>query len=338
MDVPSVYLTVEVEQGHRKTVEVEGMNLDTLDRGDFQERDYIDPSQIATLEKLQAFLNIVKASLPADAPLWQPVEVFVNSYPAYGIEVGNMTLSEWPSELQGFLQGDAMQQAIQLAGLDSEKLFLVEGEVCYVLVDSVSPGLHDRGYKWERPRHPNATYYGYYRNYGYLFRFSGVSQEEIASWYKAAMPESSWILVKEEGADFQAWVRKYGENILEFRFYPDHFYIQQIFVERNVPRYPDAMQLGCTGSDCQLCRGITLQQARTWFHDHMVYLGWSEINETVYSRADGDVTEIIRFRFRTESGGIAVNVEERQRIVPAWWPPLPSSEPLSIPTPTPLPA
>jgi len=316
IDVPSVYLTVEAEQGHRKTVRFQEISMKlTNDYGETYSIDCSKPKEI------QAFLEMVKDSLPEDAPLCRPVEVFVDSLPAYGIDGGNMTLSEWPLELKGFLQGEAMQQAIQLAGLDSEKLFLMRGEAYYVWVDSVSPSLHDHGYRWERPRHSNATYIGYNTNYGYLFRYSGVSQEEIASWYKAAMPESSWILVKGEGVDFQVWAAGCcGENILEFRFYPDHFYIQQIFVEQSVPRYPNAIQLGCTGSWCQLCRGITLEGAKAWFHDHMAYLGWSETSPGVYSRSDGDVTEIIRFGFRTESGGIAVNVEERQRITPSWWP------------------
>ena len=327
-DVSSVYLTVEAEQGHRKTVRFQEISTNlTITIRTNEETYSIDCSPP---KEIQAFLEMVKDSLPADAPLWQPTEVFVDSYPAYGIDAGNMMLSEWPPELEGFLQGEAMHQAIQLAGLDSEKLFLMKGEAYYVWVDSVSPSLHDHAYKWERPRHPNATSIGYHRNYGHLFRFSGVSQEEIASWYKAEMPDYRWILVKEEGADFQVWVPDYDRDILEFRFYPDHFYIKQIFVEQNVPRYLDAIQLGCTGSDCQLCKGITLQQARTWFHDHMVYLGWSETSLGVYSRSDGDVTEIIRFGFRTESGGIAVYVEERQRIVPAWWP-----SPVDTPLPTP---
>ncbi len=327
-DASSVYLTVEAEPGHRKTVQFQeiyqeiSINL-TDDHGETYSISCSPPKE------LQAFLEVLKDSLPADAPLWQPDEVFVDSSPAYGIDAGNMTLSEWPEELKGFLQGEAMQQAIQLAGLGSEKLFLLGGEAYYVRVDSVLPSLHDHGYRWESPRHPNATNFGYYSNYGYLFRFSGVSQEEIASWYKAEMPESGWILVKEGGADFQVWVTDYYGDILEFRFYPDHFYIQQIFVEQDVPRYPDAILLGCTGSWCQLCRGITLEEAETWFHDHMVYLGWSETSAGVYSRADGGVTEIIRFGFRVESGGIAVNVEERQRIVPSWWP-----TPTSTPAPS----
>lgn len=336
MDAPTVYLTVEAEQGHRETIRFQeisseiSINVDTS-LGETYTISCSPPKEI------QAFLEILKNSLPEDAPLCQPVEVFVDSYPAYGIDAGNMTLSEWPSELKGFLQGEAMQRAIQLAGLYSEKLFLMDGEPYYVWVDSVSPGLHDHGYKWERPRHPNATYYGYHRNYGYLFRFSGVSQEEIASWYKAEMPDYRWILVKEEGAYFQVWVTDYYGDILKFRFSPDYFYIQQIFVERDVPRYPNAVQLGCTGSDCQLCKGITLEQARTWFHDHMVYLGWSETSAGVYSRSDDGITKIIRFGFRTESDGIAVYIEERQQIAPSWWPPPVDTPPIPTPTPTPTP-
>jgi hypothetical protein len=333
MDASTVYLTVEAEQGYRKTMRFQEISINVnTDQGETYSIDCSPPKEI------QAFLEMLEDSLPADAPLCQPVEVFVDSYPAYGIDVGNMTLSEWPSELKGFLQGEAMQEAIQLAGLYSEKLFLMGGEAYYVGVDSVSPSLHKHGCKCDYIRHPNAAYYGYYRNYGYLFRFSGVSQEEVASWYKAVMTDSGRILVKEEGTDFQVWVPNYDGDILEFRFYPDHFYIQQIFVEQSVPRYPNAVQLGCAGSECQLCNGITLQQARMWFHEYMGYLGWSETSADVYSRTNrGGLTEIICFGFRTESDGIAVYVEERQQIAPSWWPPLPSSEPLSMPTPTPLP-
>ncbi len=326
-DAPSIFLTLEADQGHRKTVEVYGI---VLDSEDFQESDFIDPSKIEILEKVQAFWKIVKDSLPETAPVMQPVEVVVDGYPPYGVDVTTMTLSDWPPELEGYLQGEAAQQAIRMAGLASEKLYLMGGEAYFVRVVPVLPILHDYRYRWERPRHPNATRYNIDDpKYGSLYRFSGVSQEEVASWYKAAMPELGWIMMKEEGADFQAWVfGGYDEYMLEFRFYPDKFYIQQIFVEQSVPRYPNSILGGCAGSWCQLLSGVTLDEAKAWFHEYMGYLGWTEKDTGVYSRSDGDVTEIIRFGFRTESGGIAVNIEEHQQIPPAWWP-----SPISTPTP-----
>jgi hypothetical protein len=200
-----------------------------------------------------------------------------------------------------------------------------------VMQPTVLPILHEYQYRHERPRHPNATAYDIYDpNYGNLYRFSGVSQEEMASWYKEAMPELGWIMVKEEGADFQVWaVGRYDEYMLEFRFHPDSFFIQEIFVEQNVPHHQNSILGGCAGSWCQLLREGTLAEAKAWFHEYMGYLGWMEKDTGVYYRSDGDLTEIIRFGFRTESGGIAVNIEEHRQISPAWWP-----SPISTPSPT----
>lgn len=327
-DLPSAFFTVEAVPGQRKTVEAYGLDL----LYDWPPESEIDPEKFDTVEKLRALWKTLTDSLPDRAPVMQPSEVVVDGYPPYGMDVATMMLSEWPAELEGYLQGEAAQEAIRMAGLAAEELFLMGGEAYFVRVVPVLPVLHDYRYRHEHPRHPNATRYNIDDpKCGSLYRFSGVSQEEMASWYKTAMPELDWIMVKEEGADFQVWVfGGYDEYMLEFRFYPDEFYIQQIFVEQNVPHHPNSILGGCAGSWCQLLRESTLAEAKAWFHEYMGYLGWVEKDTGVYSRADGDVTEIIRFGFRTESGGIAVYVEERQRIVPDWWP-----SPISTPLPTP---
>jgi len=76
-----------------------------------------------------------------------------------------------------------------------------------------------------------------------------------------------------------------------------------------------------------LLKGVTLEGAEVWFHEHMECLGWLE-DGGVYCRSDDGLTEIIRFGFQTESSGIAVNVEEHRQIPPAWWP-TPTSTPNS---------
>lgn len=324
VSLPATWFTVESVLGNRKTVEVYGMTLE----GEWPpESDFFYTSQLNTVEKLRDLWQVVKDSLPVNAPIMQPGEVTVKAYPYYIQELRSEDFPEWPLELEGYLQGEAAKEAIQLAGIGAERsyterLYRVDGEVHVVEVVPVLPSLHEIRWRWEFPRHPEATRYNISDpSYGSVYLFSGISQEEMVSWYEVAMADQGWNLVKEEELSLQVWVSlRYGGAIVELRFCPNNLFRKQIYVENDVPRYPGGILGGCEGSWCQLLKDITLEEAQAWFNEYMGYLGWFEESPNIYFRMDDEVKKLLKLGFRAEGDEIAVTTEEQRQIPPAWWP------------------
>jgi hypothetical protein len=345
-DAPYTRFTVEATPGSRKTVKVYGMARRALEgewppESDLYDGIY-DPSQSGTVAELRGLWQMIMDSLPETASPMRTDEVVVTLSPLGADFESRCTeeeleeLLEWPPELSGLLQEDEAQEAILLGGLGPKRPYWIEGETYSVEVVPVLPILHETQWRWERPRHPEATRYNIDdADYGSTYRYSGVSQEEMASWYREAMADYGWNLAQEEGTDLQIWVTpKYGGSILELRFRPNSLFMKQIFVENDVPHHPRRILGGCEGFWCQLLRDATLDEAEAWFDEYMGYLGWHVESPGTYYRMDGQTKVLLRLGFRMEDGGTAVTIEENSRIPPAWWP-TPTGTPWPEPTPTP---
>lgn len=96
------------------------------------------PQVFAQLRTLWA---AVHAALPLDAPEMRPTDVYVMTF--YSEEPAS---DEWPVELQGRLSGAQASRAVELAGLQEAKTFLVEGKPQRVLVVPEIP----RPWNWDK--------------------------------------------------------------------------------------------------------------------------------------------------------------------------------------------
>ncbi|GEM_PF-3526488 len=301
-DAGYTFFTVETATG-RRSVSVYGMSLDKPWPGE-RER--------ATLQKLRFLYKTVVALLPHRVPVMPADEVVVIVTPARDdISVAQ----DWPAHLTGYLKGKDAEESVRLVGLGPAKPFRMDGKVQYVTVKPVLPILYLPWREWPQgglPRHPAATAYN---APGQPYRFTGTVQLDVASWYRKAMADDGWKLVKEQGYDLQVWVRqKYSSDpIVLLHFQSDHFKMQLLSVDLNgIPSYPDALIGGCEGQSCKLVKGDTMGQAEAWFREYMGYLGWTEKSENLYerdvsTRSDGkrDFYEV-RLEFRTVDGNTAV--------------------------------
>ena len=151
-DAPSVWLTIEAEQGHRKTVEVYGWVIESQVRSDIVQicpctpetspPDYIDPSKKEILERLQSFWNMVKDSLPEEPFVMRPTEVVVQLQPYYTEYWVAEALPKWPSDLTGHLYGHEAEEAIRRGGLGYESAYNVGGQAQGVRIVPVLPSIH----------------------------------------------------------------------------------------------------------------------------------------------------------------------------------------------------
>jgi hypothetical protein len=153
MDASSVFLTVEADQGHRKTVEVYGWVIESQVRSDIVQICAcppevtplylsIDSSKKEILEKLQSFWEMVKDSLPEEPFVMRPTEVVVQLSPSYGKDLVVEALPKWPSDLTGHLYGDEAEEAIRMGGLGYERAYSVGGQAQYVRIVPVLPSIH----------------------------------------------------------------------------------------------------------------------------------------------------------------------------------------------------
>lgn len=325
-DLPTTHFTVETGRG-RKTVSVYGFDPQRqAPEGEVTAVQYGDDGpRIAAagpepLRKLRQLLAAARAALPADAPLMEPEEVVVLTFPARG---NAKPAGEWPPALHGRLKGAAAREAISLAGLGPDGVFRLDGTVRTVTVMPVLPVLQAPGKEWPvggLPRHPEATLI---TGPDETYRFPGATRGEVAAWYRAAMVRKGWRLVKQDGDDLQVWVRsRFGNDpIVLLRFHDDHFNVGRLWVENGVPRHPDGLLGGCEGAWCQLVRGATTGDTAAWFRDYLGYLGWREERPNVFLNAGAGMR--LELDLRAVRGGVAVT--PRQSPVPQHRP-LPRSQ------------
>jgi len=152
-DASSVWLTVEAEQGHRKTVEVYGWVIESQVRSGIVQICpcppevtplvlSIDLSKKEILERLQSFWEMVKDSLPEEPFVMRPAEVLVQLSPSYGGNLVVEALPKWSSALIGNLYGHEAEEAIRMGGLGYERAYNVGGQAQYVRIVPVLPSIH----------------------------------------------------------------------------------------------------------------------------------------------------------------------------------------------------
>lgn len=286
-------MSVETDRG-RKTVTSYSASLEGTSYPGAQ----TDPH----VEVLRRVYQRGTASLPLSAPPLQPAEVVVLTFPPGGMTretALRLTHGEWPSRLVGHLRGQEAREAVELAGLFGSKgsqWYRSNGEAVAIVVWPVLPLLHLPSPVWPQgglPRHPAATADN---TPGLPYRFSGVTQAEVAAWYRDAMPKARWRLVKSQGDSIQVWLREryFNDPIVRLSFGPESFLIELVTMGDGVPVHPRAGEGHCMDGPCQQISGVSPSAAEAWFREHLVYLGWQETQPNVYRRGKAQVRLLFR--------------------------------------------
>lgn len=234
--------------------------------------------------------------LPAQAPPLMPTEVVVRTH-RFGGTLTPEQLSElrhWPGELVGHLAGAHAREALAHRGTyrGNEDLYWLDGTAHGVSVVPVLPLLHlpADGYTLRiPPRHPATVGTNLP---GYPYQYHGVSQGEVARWYRSEMAKAGWQMAHEEGESFQVWTWSEHPHypLTTVRFGPDSLTMEVVQGDF-LPHLPGATptagdcdpqaRVGVPESlaasvNCYRAPDLAPDEVARWMRQHLGYLGWHE--------------------------------------------------------------
>lgn len=310
----NIRFSVETELG-RKVVWVRG--FDPLGERPVP----VDESEDS--RRLRDLWATVQDLLPSQAPLMQPDEVVVFVEPDFLAQSRELPTSEanraprtWPKELVGHLKGEQARSAASLLHPGALDVFLIDGKLREVTVQPALPLLYEPTPNWPRagiPRHPAVTAYD---APGMPFRFTGVTQREVADWYLNEMPVRGWRLAGQVEGRQQVWAWEQHDPsplLVILQFLPTEMTIRRVELLEGIP-LKGRFDI-CGEVRCQVINETAKAKVETWFAEFMPYAGWQQGPEGDYRKGSWQVR--LEMREADLGGTAAVQVLLHRAWVPS---------------------